>query len=435
MTRRNLYLLLFALAFCVLCLARAEKNPYARYLSESFTAIDDGSLERVPAEELFDTAVTSMVGTLNKRGDANSQFIPAEHAEPFVSEMRQEFGGIGVRIAWQGEPPQLTVVGPPEPGSPAFDAKIQPGDRIIAIDDVPMSEIVAGGMDKPLLRLRGVPGSSVRLTIERDGAAQPLSMELVREIIVVQSVIGDRRQADGAWDFFLPDAPGTAYVRVTSFGDKTVDELTTVLAALAHEGMQSLVLDLRDNAGGVLDAAVGVCDLFLKEGAPIVEIRGRDGELMERFTASGKGKYTQLPIAVLVNGDSASAAEIVAACLQDNKRAVVIGERSFGKGTVQHAILIEPGRTRKSWLKLTSASYWRPSGANIHRTSDAPANGTWGVSPDEGFEVKLDDAARAALRKARFERDVDVSDKAKPIGDAALKRAVKYLRESSKSRQ
>lgn len=427
MTRRNLSLLLFTLAFSVLCYSRAEKNPYARYLSESFTAIDDGSLERVPPDELFDTAVTSMVSTLHERGDTNSQFIPAEHAEPFVSEMRQEFGGIGVRIAWRGDPPQLTVVGPPEPASPAFEAKIQPGDRIIAIDGTPMSEIVAEGIDKPLLRLRGATGSTVRLTIERDGIAEPLMVSLVRQVIVVHSVIGDRRRADGAWDFFLPQAPGIAYVRITSFGDKTVSELATVLARLSHEGMKSLVLDLRDDPGGVLDAAVGVCDLFLAEHAPIVEIRGRGGKLQERFTASGKGKYTQLPIAVLVNGDSASAAEIVAACLQDNGRAVVIGERSFGKGTVQHAILIEPGRTRKSWLKLTSASYWRPSGANIHRTSDAPANGAWGVSPNEGFEISLDADAEAALRKARFERDVDLNKDGKPIDDAVLARAVEYL--------
>ncbi|MEX2172442.1 MAG: S41 family peptidase [Pirellulales bacterium] len=427
MARRNLSLLLFALAFTLLCWSRAEKNPYARYLSESFTAIDDGALERVPGEELFDTAVTSMVATLHKRGDENSQFIPAELAEPFLSEMRQEFGGIGVRIAWQGDPPQLTVMGLPEPGSPAFDAKIQPGDRIVAIDDTPMSDIVAEGMEKPLLRLRGAPGSTVRLTIERDGIGQPLNISLVREIIVVHSVIGDRRRADGSWDFFLPDAPGIAYVRITSFGDKTVGELTAVLARLSHEGMQSLVLDLRDNAGGVLDAAVGVCDLFLKEDAPIVEIRGRERKLQERFTSSGKGKYTQLPIAVLVNGDSASASEIVAACLQDNQRAVVVGERSFGKGTVQHAILIEPGRTRKSWLKLTSASYWRPSGANIHRTSDAPANGAWGVSPNDGFEIELDADAQAALRKSRFKRDVDVSKDAKPIDDPALTRAVEFL--------
>ena len=428
MTRRNLSLLLFTLAFSVLCWSRAEKNPYARYLSESFTAIDDGSLERVPSDELFDTAVTSMVSTLHERGDVNSQFIPAEHAEPFVSEMRQEFGGIGVRIAWRGEPPQLTVVGPPEPGSPAFEAKIQPGDRIIAIDGTPMSEIVAEGIDKPLLRLRGAAGSTVRLTIEREGTAEPLTVNLVREMIVVYSVIGDRRRADGSWDFFLPQSPGVAYVRITSFGDKTVGELMTVLARLSHEGMKSLVLDLRDDPGGVLDAAVGVSDLFLGENAPIVEIRGRGGKLQERFAASGKGKYTRLPIAVLVNGDSASAAEIVAACLQDNGRAVVIGERSFGKGTVQHAILIEPGRTRKSWLKLTSASYWRPSGANIHRTSDAPVNGAWGVSPNDGFEVELDAEAEAALRKARFERDVDVDTDAAPIDDAALERAVEYLR-------
>lgn len=450
MTRRNLSLLLFAIAFSALCWSRAEKNPYARYLSNTFTAIDEGALERVPAEKLsdaavramkatasdgpvssdrlFDAAAYSMVELLNKGSDTNSAFIAADQAEPFIADMRQEIGGIGVSISWRGEPPQLTVARPPEPDSPAARAKIRSGDRIVAIDGVPISEIAAEGLIKPLLRMRGAPGSELRLTIERDGREGQLTFDLVREIILVPSVFGDRRRPDGTWKYALPDAPEIAYVRIASFGDRTVDELKAVLRQLSTQGMDALVLDLRDNPGGVLDAAVGVCDLFLPEGAPIVDIVGRDKEIHERFEASGDGGFQHLPIAVLINGESASASEIVAACLQDDDRAVVIGSRSFGKGTVQHAILIEPGRTRKSWLKLTSASYWRPSGANIHRTADAPANGDWGVSPTEGFLIELDDEAQQALRKARADRDMN-GDDAEPFEDPALKRAVEYLQQ------
>ncbi|MEX2091829.1 MAG: S41 family peptidase, partial [Pirellulales bacterium] len=163
------------------------------------------------------------------------------------------------------------------------------------------------------------------------------------------------------------------------------------------------VLDLRDDAGGSLDAAVAICDMFLPAGKKIVEIRGRDDVLEERYLSGGDGKFANLTLAVLVNGGSASASEILAACLQDNGRAAVLGGRSFGKGTVQKLIPIESGR---SLLKLTSAHYRRPNGKNIDRSADALDSDDWGVSPDPGHEVPLSDQEYEAYAKYRGARDL-----------------------------
>ena len=164
-----------------------------------------------------------------------------------------------------------------------------------------------------------------------------------------------------------------------------------------------MVLDLRDDAGGSLDAAVAICDMFLPAGEKIVEIRGRDDVLEDRYLSSGRGKFQELPLAVLVNSGSASASEIVAACLQDNGRAAVFGERSYGKGTVQKLIPIESGR---SLLKLTSAIYRRPNGKNIHRMPDATDADDWGVTPDAGHEVPLTEEEFKAYANYRNLRDL-----------------------------
>jgi len=224
----------------------------------------------------------------------------------------------------------------------------------------------------------------------------------VRRVIRVDTVLGDTRNADGSWNFFLEGHTGVAYVRINSFGEQTGNELRRVLDRLAQKGMKGLVLDLRNDPGGLLGAAIDVCDLFVDSGV-IVTTRRRDGSIRQTFTASGGAKpYAKLPIAVLINHQSASASEIVAACLQDHGVAVVVGERSYGKGTVQELIDLEPG---EGILKLTTASYWRPSGQNIHRTKDAKEEDPWGVSPNPGYEVKVEGKDLTNLMLWRLRRD------------------------------
>lgn len=400
MSHRNLTILLTSLAVSILCYARNGQDPHGRFIAEAYGWIDDFALDQPAEQELVAGAVRGMVDVLQRRGDEHSRYIAPQDAKPFRDEIRQEFGGIGVRIRMVGEPHMLTVFGPPEPGTPAFFGGIKADDKIIAIDGDPTDGVK---MRDLLHQMRGVVGEPITLTLQRKGEPEPISISLVREVIKVPSVIGDRRLSDGSWKYRLEQDQRIALVRITTIGNKTADELRELLPQLKREGVKAFVLDVRDNAGGALDVAVAACDLFLPAGTPIVETRGRSGKIIETSHAEEPGPFTELPIAVLINQNSASAAEILAACLQDNGRAVVVGQRSFGKGTVQQLIPIESG---DSLLKLTSASYWRPSGNNIHRMADTPEDAPWGVRPDEGYEVVLSEAEWLAYSQARAQRDV-----------------------------
>ena len=400
MPQRNFLILLVALAASYACYVRGEQNPYARYVARSLGEIEAGALEQVPNEELFNGALEAMVDVLHKHGDQHSQFIPRLEADPFQAEMRQQFGGIGVRIRILGDPPELVVVGAPDPGTPAERADIRANDRVLEIDG---KSTTGMNLTEVMLLMHGQPGDPLRLLIRHADAAHPEVKELVREVITIDSILGDGRTIEGGWEFRLEADPRVAQVRVTTFGNKTADELDRTLSRLTNEGVKAVVLDLRDDAGGSLDAAVAICDMFLPAGKKIVEIRGRDDVLEERYLSGGDGKFAELTLAVLVNAGSASASEILAACLQDNGRAAVLGGRSYGKGTVQKLIPIESGR---SLLKLTSAHYRRPNGKNIDRSADALDSDDWGVSPDPGREVPLTDQEYEAYAKYRSARDL-----------------------------
>jgi carboxyl-terminal processing protease len=192
--------------------------------------------------------------------------------------------------------------------------------------------------------------------------------------------------------------------------------LKQALEGLEARGVKGLILDLRGNAGGFLKTAVSTCDLFVREGQ-IVSTRGRDKKrIVDNYEATGKAPYVRWPIAVLVDHLTASASEIVAACLQDHHRAVVVGERTWGKGTVQNVIPLESG---KSALKLTVATYWRPSEKNIHRVRDAKESDDWGVRPDPGFEVKLTEDQLRRVIEERHRRDVLKPQGGKPAAGKA----------------
>ena len=209
-------------------------------------------------------------------------------------------------------------------------------------------------------------------------------MTITREWVHVETVLGDRRKSDDSWDFMLDHDKHIGYIRLTAFSRDTAQDLKKALVELRKEGLKGLILDLRFNPGGLLNSAIEVSDLFIAKGR-IVSTKGRNTP--ERvWDAQKEGTFEGFPMAVLVNHYSASASEIVSACLQDHKRAAVIGERTWGKGSVQNVIELEGG---KSALKLTTASYHRPSGKNIHRFPDAKETDEWGVMPDAGYEVRL----------------------------------------------
>ncbi|MCH7750615.1 MAG: S41 family peptidase [Planctomycetes bacterium] len=400
MSRRNMLLLIATGLVSYACYVRGEQNPYPRYVAAGYSVIDRWSLEDVPDEELFEGAMRGMVAVLGKHGDEHSLFVNQEERAAFREDLTQEFGGVGVRIRLLGQPPLLTVIGPPEPGTPAFTADIRSGDRILAINGEPTQTMQLLDV---LKQMRGPVGEPVVLSLVHVGQSEPIEVTLTRAVITVESILGDVRDKDNDWQFRLAQEPRIGYVQIIKFGDKTEAELTRALETITSEGVESLILDVRDNYGGALDAAVGISDLFLRAGQPIVTTRGRDGETRDRFVSTGRGRYTQIPLVVLINQNSASASEILAACLQDYGRATIIGQRTYGKGTVQRLLRVESGR---SLLKLTSATYWRPSGKNIHRMPGASENDDWGVSPDKNLEAALDDDEYLQWRQYRRRRDV-----------------------------
>lgn len=427
MSRRNLTVLFVTLAIGLLCYSRAERNPYARYASRAYRLVDENSLENPPDAELFAGAVRGMVGVLRQRGDVHSGYLEPTTAAPLREEMRQEFGGVGVRVGLEGEPPRVVVVEPPQPGTPAYRSPIRAKDTILTIDDF---DTTGKNLREVVAKMRGPVGEPVAVTVRHADDSED-AFNLVREVIRVPSVVGDRRTADGGWVFPLEEDPRIALIRLTTFGNRTAEELGETLDQLTQAGVEATVLDVRGNAGGALDAAIEVCEFFLPEGAAVVSTRGRDGTVVERFDARRDGAHRDLALAVLVNGDTASASEIVAAAMQDHDRATLVGERSFGKGTVQQLLPLESGR---SLLKLTAASYWRPSGVNIHRLPGTPDADPWGVSPDEGFVVPLTDEQRLAWYEWRRDRDllaVEGAEREPTAGpleaDAALALAVEAL--------
>ncbi|TWU00674.1 putative CtpA-like serine protease [Botrimarina colliarenosi] len=426
MSRRNLTVLFIGIAVGLLCFARSERNPYVRYVSRAYELVDDLALEEPPDQELFAGAVSGMVAVLRQRGDVHSGFLAPSSAEPLLADMRQEFGGVGVRVGLDGDPPRVVVVEPPQPGTPAYESPIRAKDLILTVD----GKATAGlGLQDVVSLMRGKPGAPVAVSVRHEDGSEE-AFQLVREVIRVPSVIGDRHSADGGWVYPLQDDPRIALVRITIFGSKTAAELADALRQAVDDGAKAVVLDVRGNAGGALDAAIDVGELLLPADSLVVSTRGRDGEVLDAYTTTQDGPFADLPLAVLVDGDTASASEIVAAALQDHGRVVVVGQRSYGKGTVQQLLDLEP---KHSLLKLTTASYWRPSGVNIHRLPGTPEEAPWGVSPDPGAEVPLTDAERVAWYEWRRQRDLVAAERLIEltpevedplVADAALRLAV-----------
>jgi carboxyl-terminal processing protease len=427
MSRRNLLTLLIVSLVSLACYHRVQHHRYGNTLAFAIDLIERRALEPVPADRLFEGA---MHGILSGLDDQYSGYIPPAELQRFNEEIDQEFGGVGMEVILDPQSRQI-MVGSPMLGSPAQRAGIRSGDRILRINDKSTQGL---SLEDAVRLMRGKLGEEVVLTIQHEGDDEPQEVTLVRATIHVDTVVGDSRNSDGSWNFFLDGHDRIGYLRITSFGKETLTELRRALQWLSEHQMRALVLDLRDDRGGLLHAAVGVCDLFIADGV-IVSTRGRQrDQIRDLYKASGRGKFTDFPIAVLVNGDTASASEIVAACLQDNNRAVVVGQRTYGKGTVQEVIDLDENHGA---IRLTTASYWRPSGKNIHRTRDAKPDSDWGVMPNDEYEVVVEGDELVKLHTARARRDVvkrNGSANGEPLpADRQLDRALEYLREQLKS--
>ena len=320
----------------------------ARLLTEVMGLIHDDYVDKTDDHTLMSNAIRGMVGEL----DPHSAFMNKDEFEDLKIATEGNYSGIGVEVT--AEDGVLTVIAPLD-GSPAARAGIRPGDAILSID----GQLLRGDpLDKAIGRIRGEPGTVVKLGIGREPLPQPLELSIVRAMVSVHSVRYDMLE------------PGYGYLRISQFSETTGPDTQDAIRALEREAggsLRGLVLDLRNNPGGVLDAAVEVSDAFLDEGT-IVSAEGRSPESSFRMDAADGDLSLGASIAVLVNEGSASAAEIVAGALRDNGRAKLLGQKTFGKGSVQTVLPLEDGQA----LKLTTSRYFTPSGVSIHERGIEP---------------------------------------------------------------
>ncbi len=395
-----------------------------RVFVDTFQQIDRNYVKEVDKRKLVDAAIRGMLSEL----DPYSNYISPDKKDIFTEAITQKFGGVGIRVNFDDKMRAIEIIAPIA-GSPAYKAGILAGDRIVEISgqlvkDFPDKE----EMDKAIELLRGAPGEKVEVVVRRADSKNEDRMTLVRDIIELETVLGYSHKPDSTWNFMIDHEQKIGFARLTHFTDRSAAELREVLKSLRKDGMKAFILDLRFDPGGSLQAAIDVADLFIEEGK-IVSVEGRN-KRPRTWAAKRFGTFTGFPMAILVNRYSASASEIVSACLQDHDRAIVIGERSWGKGSVQNVIDLENG---SSALKLTTASYQRPSGENIHRFPDSKESDVWGVTPNEGFEVKYSRQQSRELQLDRHLRDNHYlespfeSPSETPFEDLQLDKALEYL--------
>jgi carboxyl-terminal processing protease len=362
--------------------AEAEEKVQEKYsdlqnFAKVLNLIQSYYVEEVDTKRMIEGAIKGMLREL----DPHTNYMPAELFKDFETETSGEFGGLGIEISVQNG--ILTIISPIE-DTPAWEAGIKSGDKIIAVDGKSTKGL---SLVEASQLMRGKTGSKTVLTIFREGKEgkeEPFDVPITRASVKIHSV----KPTD------LDD--GYEYIKVTSFIENTGKDLEKALADAKKKNskIKGLVLDLRRNPGGLLDQAIKVCDLFINEG-PIVSTIGRDPKNKEVANATKRDKYADFPIVILMNEYSASASEIVAGAMQDHHRAVIMGQKSFGKGSVQSVIKLGDG----SGLKLTVARYYTPSGRSIQAE---------GITPDIEMEEVDFDTFMKAVVKPRSQREKDI---------------------------
>ena len=355
-------------------------------------------------QELVYGALKGMLNTL----DPHSEFMEPVKYKELQDDTQGAFGGLGIVISMKDN--YVTVVAPME-DTPGFKAGILTGDRIVKIDDKSTEKMALQDVVKTL---RGEPGTEVRLTIFRPSSGQLKEYRVARAVINVDMV----KDINGRKEFPIGENK-IGYVRLVQFGEKTSDDLEAALKKLKSQDMQGLILDLRWNPGGLLDQAVDVCQKFLPRNELIVTTEGRNAAQNTTHRAKGSGdELHNLPIVVLVNLGSASASEIVAGCLQDLKRAIILGEKTFGKGSVQSILPLQDG----SALRLTTAKYYTPSHKVIHEQ---------GITPDILVPITDDEERDILLQRTPGgveSLDDKDRDRVAHARDAQLDRAMDLLK-------
>ena len=348
-----------------------EGQNYKRIKSfaETLSLVKKNYVEEVEEKDLVYGAIKGMLNSL----DPHSSFMPPEIFTEMQIDTKGEFGGLGIQIGIKNS--MLTIIAPIE-DTPADKAGVEAGDKIVKIDGDSTKDI---SLHDAVSKLRGPKGTSVTITILREGLDDPKDISIIRDIIKLKSVKSK----------VIDEQIG--YVKLTQFQEKTASDLKKALKDLSKKEINSMILDLRNNPGGLLKGAVDVTSQFLPAGKLVVYIKGRSGDKTE-FNTSNGNNYFDFPMIVLVNGGSASASEIVAGALQDWEKAVILGTQTFGKGSVQTVMPLSDG----SAVRLTTARYYTPKGRSIQTT---------GITPD--IEVKLKAKEGAQTHPVFREKDLD----------------------------
>lgn len=357
MYKSSLFLVTFILALMLnASFANTEETNQAdtlpldelRTFTEVFAKVKNDYVETVDDRQLIENAIRGMLEGL----DPHSAYLDEDEYKELQEGTTGEFGGLGIEVGM--EDGFVKVISPID-DTPASRAGIQAGDLIIRLGG---KSVKGMSLNEAVTLMRGKPGSELVLTVVREGEEKPLDISIIRDVITVKSVKGRMLE------------PGYGYVRVSNFQSHTAEDLRKQIVELQQENKKDLVgliLDLRNNPGGILNAAVGVSDLFLDSGL-IVYTEGRIKDSQLKFTAKPSDMLSNAPIIVLVNGGSASASEIVAGALQDHDRAIIMGEKTFGKGSVQTILPMNDAAA----LKLTTARYYTPSGRSIQASGIEP---------------------------------------------------------------
>ena len=347
------------------------ENEQTRFESLSKLTKVIGTVEKyyvddIKLQQIVDKAIKGLMQEL----DAHSSYLDKKASKEMSIATSGEFGGLGITVGMRDG--ALTVISPID-DTPAFKAGVKSGDIILKINDTSTIGIT---LDEAVNMMRGEPKSDIKLTIVRKGDNKPLEIAMKRDIIKVQSVFAKKIEGENL-----------LYLRISSFDTKVTNDLEKAIKE--NKDVKGIVLDLRNNPGGLLNQAIGVVDLFVKNGV-IVSQKGRDVTDEEKFEASKFGTKTDLPLVVLVNEGSASASEIVSGALQDHKRAILVGEKTFGKGSVQAVLPIDNEKTEN--IKLTIAKYYLPSGRTIQAEGVTPdiiaSAGKVVQSEDNGLKIK-----------------------------------------------
>ena len=404
---KNKIKFLFVIVFCFVFINRVYCKSDSAYdeirkIVDVLEIIDTKYVEEVDNKDLIINAIKGMVKSL----DIYSRYMTEKEYKSVKSGLKGSFGGVGLRLNMQNN--ELTVIAPMI-GTPAYKAGILPGDKIIRIDEKDTKEMSS---EKAIELMRGNPGTNVLLTIYRPSTKKELEFNLKRKKIKIEIISKKILEKN------------IGYIRLTEFNAQCHIDITNILKNDFKNKIKALIFDLRNNPGGLVDSAVNTCSLFIEEGSLVVSTKCRNKMIEQQFYTQHKPICTDLPIIVLINGNSASASEIVTGTLQDYKRALVVGSNSYGKGLVQKIIALSD----RSAIKLTFAKYCLPSGRMINHVGEKQKDKN-GLTPDIYIEV-LPEIEGKLYMQAEMEKIHKEKQTEEFVVDEVLETAIKIIKEN-----